>query len=149
MDIFTSEQQDFRQVVRAFLAKEVKPYFAEWEHAGAVPRQLYRRLGELGIIGLGIPEQYGGGGQTDYRFNVVLQEEINRATFTLGSLRTHMDVVLPYFQNLANAEQRDAVVFRIRIGRAVHSDRDDRAGHGVGFGRCGDHRAPRRRPLRA
>lgn len=109
LDVFTAEQQDFRQVVRSFLAKEVQPYFADWEHAGAVPRQLYRRLGELGIIGLGgIPEEYGGGGggQSDYRFNVVLQEEINRAALTLGTLRTHMDVVLPYFQNLANQEQR-------------------------------------------
>lgn len=106
MDVFTDEQEDFRQMVRAFLAKEVAPHFAEWEHDGAVPRELYRRVGELGIIGLAIPEEYGGGGQTDYRFNVVLQEEINRATFTLGTLRTHMDVVLPYFLHLANAEQR-------------------------------------------
>lgn len=106
LDVFTPEQQDFRQVVRSFLVKEVQPYFADWEHAGAVPRQLYRRLGELGVIGLGIPEEHGGGGQSDYRFNVVLQEEINRAALTLGTLRTHMDVVLPYFQNLANQEQR-------------------------------------------
>ncbi|MGV0791470.1 acyl-CoA dehydrogenase family protein [Mycolicibacterium sp. XJ1819] len=106
LDVFTAEQQAFRQVVRAFLAKEVQPYFDEWEHAGAVPRELYRRLGALGIIGLGIPEDFGGGGQSDYRFNVVLQEEINKATFTLGTLRTHMDVVLPYFLHLANSEQR-------------------------------------------
>lgn len=106
LDVFTEEQQDFRQVIREFLAKEVAPYFAEWEQAGAVPRELYNRLGELGVIGLGIPEEYGGGGQSDYRFNVVLQEEINRATFTLGTLRTHMDVVLPYFLHLANDEQR-------------------------------------------
>jgi acyl-CoA dehydrogenase len=106
LDVFTEEQEDFRQLVRGFLAKEVEPHFADWENAGQVPRELYRRVGELGIIGLGIPEEYGGGGQTDYRFNVVLQEEINRATFTLGTLRTHMDVVLPYFLHLANEEHR-------------------------------------------
>jgi acyl-CoA dehydrogenase len=106
IDVFTEEQEDFRQVVRAFLAKEVEPHFADWEKDGFVPRELYRRLGELGIIGLSIPEEFGGGGETDYRFNVVLQEEINRATFTLGTLRTHMDVVLPYFLHLANSEQR-------------------------------------------
>lgn len=105
-NVFTQEQEDFRQVVRAFLAKEVEPHFADWEQAGAVPRELYRRVGELGIMGLSIPEEFGGSGQSDYRFNVVLQEEINRATFTLGTLRTHLDVVLPYFLHLADDEQR-------------------------------------------
>ncbi len=104
--LFTPEQEDFRQLVRAFLAKEVEPHYTEWEEAGHVPRELYRRLGELGIIGLSVPEEFGGGGQDDYRFNVVLQEEANRATFTLGTLRTHMDVILPYFLGLANDEQR-------------------------------------------
>jgi acyl-CoA dehydrogenase len=104
--VFTEEQEDFRQLVRDFLAKEVAPFISEWEHDGAVPRDIYRRVGELGIIGLGIPEEFGGGGQTDYRFNVVVQEEINRGAFTLGTLRTHMDVVLPYFLHLANEEQR-------------------------------------------
>jgi acyl-CoA dehydrogenase len=106
IEVFTEEQEDFRHVVRAFLAKEVEPHFADWENDGYVPRELYRRLGELGIIGLALPEEFGGGGQNDYRFNVVLQEEINRATFTLGTLRTHMDVVLPYFLHLASDEQR-------------------------------------------
>jgi acyl-CoA dehydrogenase len=104
--VFTVEQEDFRSMVRDFLIKEVEPDYAKWEEAGHVPRELYRRLGDLGVIGLAVPEEYGGGGQDDYRFNVVLQEEINRATFTLGTLRTHMDVVLPYFLALANEEQR-------------------------------------------
>ncbi|AFA73563.1 acyl-CoA dehydrogenase [Gordonia polyisoprenivorans VH2] len=104
--IFTEEQQDFRKLIRDFLKKEVDPHFADWEARGSVPRSLYRRLGELGIIGLTIPEEFGGGGQADYRFNVVLQEEINRAAFTLGTLRTHMDVILPYFLELSNDEQR-------------------------------------------
>ena len=104
--VFTVEQDDFRAMVRNFLIKEVEPDYAKWEDTGHVPRELYRRLGDLGIIGLGVPEEYGGGGQDDYRFNVVLQEEINRATFTLGTLRTHMDVVLPYFVALADEEQK-------------------------------------------
>lgn len=104
--IFTDEQESFREVVRAFLAREVAPHFAEWEHDGHVPRELYTRLGELEIIGMSIPEEFGGGGISDYRFNAVLQEEINRATFTLGTLRTHMDIVLPYFLLLASDDQR-------------------------------------------
>jgi len=104
--VFTVEQDDFRSMVRDFLIKEVEPDYAKWEEAGRVPRELYSRLGDLGVIGLAVPEEYGGGGQDDYRFNVVLQEEINRATLTLGTLRTHMDVVLPYFLAMANEEQR-------------------------------------------
>ncbi|MCH5677567.1 acyl-CoA dehydrogenase family protein [Streptomyces gilvus] len=104
--LYTQEHEDLRHLVRTFLAKEVAPYFAEWERAGAVPRSLYHRLGELGIMGLSVPQEYGGAGSDDYRFNAVLQEEINRATFTLGTLRTHLDIVLPYFLHLADAEQR-------------------------------------------
>jgi acyl-CoA dehydrogenase len=104
--MFTSEQEMLRLVVRDFVAKEVAPYYADWEAQGHVPRDLYRKLGALGVMGLSIPEEFGGAGQSDYRFNVVVQEEANRATFTLGTLRTHLDVVLPYFLHLAGDEQR-------------------------------------------
>lgn len=104
--LYESEHEDFRQLVRTFLQREVVPHFGDWEHAGVVPRDLYRRMGELGIIGVNLPAEYGGGGQRDYRFNAVLQEETARAIVTLGSARTHMDVVLPYFLEHADAEQR-------------------------------------------
>ncbi|MFK4100292.1 acyl-CoA dehydrogenase family protein [Streptomyces sp. NPDC019531] len=104
--LFEETHEDFRLLVRDFLAREVVPAYEDWRQAGLVPRELFTALGKLGIIGTALPEEYGGGGQDDYRFNVVIQEECARAIVTLGGLRTHLDVVVPYFTGLANAEQR-------------------------------------------
>jgi acyl-CoA dehydrogenase len=104
--LFAQDHDDFRLLVRDFLAREVVPDYEEWRSAGLVPRELFTALGKLGIIGTAIPEEYGGGGQDDYRYNVVIQEECARAIVTLGGLRTHLDVVIPYFTGLANDEQR-------------------------------------------
>ncbi|MFE2884157.1 acyl-CoA dehydrogenase family protein [Streptomyces sp. NPDC059272] len=104
--LFEETHEDFRLLVRDFLAREVAPSYEDWRSAGLVPRDLFTALGKLGIIGTSIPEEYGGGGQDDYRYNVVLQEECARACVTLGGLRTHLDIVVPYFTGLANDEQR-------------------------------------------
>jgi acyl-CoA dehydrogenase len=66
---------------------------------------VFRRLGELGVMGMNMPAEHGGGDQ-DYLFNVVLQEETAHAGVTVGSLRTHLDVVLPYFRRYADADQQ-------------------------------------------
>lgn len=104
--IFTPEQDDFRLMVREFIEREVVPAYPEWEKAGELPREFFRKLGALGVMGMAIGEEYGGGGQGDYRYNVVLQEEASRALVTLGTVRTQLDVILPYFLSYANAEQR-------------------------------------------
>jgi acyl-CoA dehydrogenase len=104
--LFEETHEDFRLLVRDFIAREVVPSYEDWRRAGLVPRDLFTALGKLGIIGTSIPEEYGGGGQDDYRYNTVIQEECARACVTLGGLRTHLDIVVPYFTGLANAEQR-------------------------------------------
>ncbi|MFD7205508.1 acyl-CoA dehydrogenase family protein [Streptomyces sp. NPDC059893] len=104
--LFTQDHEDFRILVRDFLHREVVPVYEEWRRAGLVPRELFTALGKLGIIGTSLPEEYGGGGQDDYRFNVVVQEECARAGVTLGGLRTHLDVVLPYFTAFADPAQQ-------------------------------------------
>jgi acyl-CoA dehydrogenase len=104
--LFDQPHEDFRQLVRDFLVREVVPVYETWLQTGLVPRELFTALGKLGIIGTAIPEEYGGGGQHDYRYNVVIQEECARQNVTLGGLRTHLDVVLPYFLGLADADQR-------------------------------------------
>ncbi|MFC1437279.1 acyl-CoA dehydrogenase family protein [Streptacidiphilus sp. N1-10] len=104
--LFDEVHEDFRQLVRDFIAGEVLSHYEQWRAAGLVPRELFTQLGKVGIIGTAVPEQYGGGGQDDYRFNVVIQEECARACVTLGGLRTHLDVVVPYFLAFADDEQR-------------------------------------------
>jgi acyl-CoA dehydrogenase len=103
--IFGPDHQAFRELVRAFVAKEAVPEYAKWEEAGCPPKQVFQKLGELGIMGLNMPEEWGGSAQ-DYVYNVVLQEETARAGVTIGSLRTHLDIILPYFRRYADREQQ-------------------------------------------
>ena len=106
-DLFTADHDAFREWVRAFIAKEVVPHYAAWEQAGQVPRELFEKLGSLGVLGMAIPDGYGGAGLDDYRYNVVLQEEAAAALVTLGTVRTQLDVILPYFLTYADAGQRE------------------------------------------
>jgi acyl-CoA dehydrogenase len=104
--IYDEEHEQFRLMVREFLEREVVPVFPEWERAGVAPREVFARLGDLGVLGMTLDEEHGGSGIEDYRFNAVLQEETARAGVTIGPLRTHLDVVVPYFRHLASPEQR-------------------------------------------
>src|SRR6266576_6188711 len=104
--LFGEEHEAFRKVVRSFMQTEVVPQFPGWEKAGYLPREMFKKLGEIGVLGMGIPEQYGGAGIIDYRYNVVLQEEAARSLVSLGPLRLMLDVVLPYFLTYADEEQR-------------------------------------------
>lgn len=104
--LFTEDHENFRAMIRGFLEREVVPEFQQWLGDGLVPRDFFRRLGELGVMGMRIPEEYGGSGAADYRYSVVLHEEVARSMVNLGPLRCHLDVVVPYFLAYSNAEQR-------------------------------------------
>lgn len=104
-DLYGTDHEAFRELVRKFFETEVAPQFPQWEEAGLPPLDFYRRAGELGIVGLQIPERFGGGGQTSFLFNTVVTEEAFRAGLGLGSLRVHMDIVLPYLLHYGSDEQ--------------------------------------------
>lgn len=106
-EIFTADHEAFRELARDFVVKEVVPHYEAWEQAGQLPREVFEQLGSLGLLGMAIPEEYGGAGLQDYRYNVVLQEEAARALVTLGTVRTQLDVILPYFLAYADKEQRE------------------------------------------
>jgi alkylation response protein AidB-like acyl-CoA dehydrogenase len=77
--LFAPEHDAFRATVRAFLAREVLPYYAQWEQDGIVSREVWRAAGKQGLLGLAVPEEFGGGGTTDFRYATVLAEEFTRA----------------------------------------------------------------------
>ncbi|MET9214142.1 MULTISPECIES: acyl-CoA dehydrogenase family protein [unclassified Nocardia] len=106
-ELFTPDHEAFRELVRGFVEKRIVPNYADWERAGRMPREIFTEMGELGLLGIALPEEYGGAGLRDYRYNVVLQEESARALVTLGTVRTQLDVILPYFLEYANAAQRE------------------------------------------
>ncbi|MEV0190851.1 acyl-CoA dehydrogenase family protein [Kitasatospora purpeofusca] len=105
-DLFTDEHEDFRGTVRAFLAKEVLPHYDRWEKAGIVDREAWLAAGRQGLLGLAVDEEYGGGGNADFRYAAVLAEEFARAGASGLAIGLHNDIIGPYLTSLATEEQR-------------------------------------------
>jgi len=104
--LYEPEHDAFRASVRSFVEKEVVPHHAEWEKAGLVDRSLWTEAGKQGFLGMDVPEQYGGGGVKDFRYNAVLDEEIVRVGASGVGWGLHNDVVAPYLLELATEEQK-------------------------------------------
>ncbi|GAA4983112.1 acyl-CoA dehydrogenase family protein [Pseudonocardia tropica] len=106
--LYESDHEDFRQAFRAFVEKEIVPHEARWERDGAVARELFTTAGANGFLGIDAPEEFGGGGVEDFRFNAVISEELLRvgaAGSGLG-LTLHNDIVLPYLLTYCTEEQK-------------------------------------------
>jgi alkylation response protein AidB-like acyl-CoA dehydrogenase len=117
--IFGTEHEDFRAVVRAFYRDELVPQYPAWEQAGEPPREFWRRAGELGLLGIQIPGEFGGAGVDSFLFNVVLTEESQAAGIALGGLRVHTDICMPYFLRYSTDEQRKRWLPRLARGEAI------------------------------
>ncbi|MEV4380363.1 acyl-CoA dehydrogenase family protein [Streptosporangium sp. NPDC049644] len=105
-DLFEEEHQLFRETVREFLAREVTPHHAQWEKDGIVPREVWKKAGEVGMFGFGVPEEFGGAGITDFRYNAVISEEVISTGASGLGFSLHNDVMAPYFVDLTNDEQK-------------------------------------------
>jgi alkylation response protein AidB-like acyl-CoA dehydrogenase len=103
--IFDTEHEQLRQVAREFLEKDALPHRDEWEQRGDVGREVWRKAGEHGLLGLEVPEQYGGPGIKDYRFSAVITEECARSRAGLA-LGLQNDIVAPYLISLGTEEQK-------------------------------------------
>ena len=104
--VYEPEHEQFREVVREFIAREVAPHGQAWEQAGIVDREVYRAAGKHGLIGFNVPEEFGGGGVADFRFNAVVSEELAKAGPGTPAFTLHNDVVAPYLTSLATPEQQ-------------------------------------------
>jgi alkylation response protein AidB-like acyl-CoA dehydrogenase len=104
--VFSADHEAFRETIRDFIAAEVVPYYSEWMDAGAVPRDFYKKLGALGVFGIEVPEEYGGAGETGFKFNAVITEECARAGVSFGGSSVHTALCLPYILKYASEEQK-------------------------------------------
>ncbi|MGA2830515.1 MAG: acyl-CoA dehydrogenase family protein [Streptosporangiaceae bacterium] len=104
--VYEPEHEQFREVVREFLAREVAPHGQAWEKAGIVDREVYRSAGKHGLIGFNVPEEFGGGGVDDFRFNAVVTEELAQGGAGTPGFSLHNDVIAPYFTSLTTPAQR-------------------------------------------
>jgi alkylation response protein AidB-like acyl-CoA dehydrogenase len=104
--LYEAEHEAFRATVREFLAKEVVPHHAAWEEAGAVDRDVWLKAGAQGLLGMDVPEEFGGGGVKDFRYNAILAAEVSRVGASGLGFTLHNDVVAPYLVHLATDEQK-------------------------------------------
>ena len=106
--LFDDTHDEFRSAFRTFLEREAAPHREQWDDDGLVDRELFKKAGANGFLAMEAPEEYGGGGVKDFRYNVVIAEEFQRAGLNsvgLG-LTLHNDILLPYFLHLTNDEQK-------------------------------------------
>ncbi len=119
--IFEDEHRDYRESVRRFIAAEVTPHHAEWEREGIVPRELFAKAAERGVLAMAVPEAYGGAGVEDFRFNQIVVEEVAYAGVAGSGLgiTLHNDICLPYFLSYCTEEQRARWLPGIADGSAI------------------------------
>lgn len=116
--IFTPEHDTFRDSVRRFIAEHVVPHHAEWEKAGQVPRDLWIKAGELGLLCCNVPEELGGMGG-DFLHSTILIEEMARVGATGPTFYLHSDIVAPYLVDFGTPEQQQKWLPKMATGEVV------------------------------
>jgi alkylation response protein AidB-like acyl-CoA dehydrogenase len=122
--LFDDVHEDFRASFRTFLQREVigeEGRYGEWERAGIVPREVFASAGRGGFLGMAVPERHGGAGVEDFRFNLIIGEEAQRAAVgSLGlGITLHNDICLPYFLTYCNDPQRERWLGGIASGELI------------------------------
>jgi alkylation response protein AidB-like acyl-CoA dehydrogenase len=105
-EIFEPEHESFRSTVRSFIEKEVTPHHEQWEADGVVDRSVWTRAGEMGLLCFDVDEEYGGAGVEDFRYNMVMAEELTRAGVNGPGFLVHTDIIVPYISSLGTEEQK-------------------------------------------
>src|SRR6476620_10087336 len=123
-ELFDDVHEDFRSSFRTFLEREVvgdDGRYGQWERDGIIPRKVFELAGRGGFLGMAVPERYGGAGAEDFRFNLVIGEEAQRAgagSFGLG-VTLHNAISLPYFLRYCTEPQRERWLPGIASGELI------------------------------
>ena len=118
--LFSPEHEQFRDTVRKFIDKEIRPYHYQWEQDGIVPRELWLKAGAAGLLCCTVPEEYGGLG-LDYLFDVVVFEEMAKSGFTGPGFLIHCDLVATYVKSFGSEEQKRHWLPKMVNGEAIGS----------------------------
>ena len=116
--VYDAEHEMFRESIRRFLQDEVVPHHAEWEKAGQVDRDLWRKAGAQGYLVPQAPEAYGGA-EADFRYNAVIDEEVARIGATGLGWGVHSDIVVPYIMNYGSEAQKEKYIAKCVAGDIV------------------------------
>nr|WP_153211315.1 acyl-CoA dehydrogenase family protein [Rhodococcus sp. MS13] len=104
--LFEPEHELFRESYQKFLAQHVAPNHEKWEEQNIVDRDVWVEAGKQGFLGTAVPEEFGGGGVKDFRYNAIITEETTKGGFSGIGFTLHNDVVAPYLLELSNEEQK-------------------------------------------
>jgi len=115
---FTPDHEQFRDTVRKFIDKEIRPYHYQWEEDGIVPRDLWRKAGETGLLCCSIPEQYGGFG-LDYLFQVIVVEEMAKGGFTGPGFYIHSEMAATYIESFGSEAQKQQWLPKMVSGESI------------------------------
>ena len=119
-NLFEQEHEMFRASVRKFIEKEIAPFHKQWEETGVVPRELWLKAGEAGMLCCTIAEEFGGLG-LDYLFDVVVFEELARSGFTGPGFLIHCDLVATYVNSFGTDDQKRHWLPKMVSGEAIGS----------------------------
>ncbi|OAN32750.1 acyl-CoA dehydrogenase family protein [Mycolicibacterium iranicum] len=104
--LFEPEHEMFRESFRTFLERHVAPHHDQWEKDKLVDRDVWQEAGKQGFLGMAVPEEFGGGGVDDFRYNTIITEEIIAKRYSGLGFSLHNDVVAPYLLRLTTEEQK-------------------------------------------
>ncbi|WP_439569736.1 acyl-CoA dehydrogenase family protein [Sphingopyxis sp.] len=119
-NIFSQEHEMWRESVRKFVEKEIVPHHDRWEKEGIVPRELWLKAGEAGMLCCTVPEEYGGLG-LDYLFDAVVYEELWRVGASGPGFLIHTDLVATYILSFGSEEQKRHWLPKMVRGEAIGS----------------------------
>jgi alkylation response protein AidB-like acyl-CoA dehydrogenase len=117
--LFEPEHELFRESYCSFLERHVAPYHEQWEKDKIVDRSVWLEAGKQGFLGMAVPEEYGGGGNPDFRYNVIITEETTAGRYSGIGFGLHNDVVAPYLLRLANDEQKARWLPKFCMGELI------------------------------
>ncbi|BBH17588.1 putative acyl-CoA dehydrogenase (FadE) [Nocardioides baekrokdamisoli] len=119
-EIYNEDHEDFRSAVRSWLERDVIPNSEQYIKDKALPREFWLKAGENGFLGLAIPEEYGGAGADDFRFNAVLAEELAKVNAALPTcVGIHSDITAPYLVELGTEEQKQKYLPKVASGECL------------------------------
>lgn len=106
-NILTEEHLMFQKTVHDFLVKEALLHVDKWEKDGIVDKEIWTKAGEMGLLCMNLPEEYGGMNLKDFRYNAILQEEMIKLGISGPGFILQNDVMAPYFEKYFTPEQKD------------------------------------------
>ncbi len=120
-DLFYNESHDaWRQELRKFVSKEIVPFVEEWEEAGEFSRELYKKAGEFGLLGMGYPEKYGGTSEgIDIFHGIVTSEELAQGCGGVAASLLSLNISLPLIMALGTEEQKQKYIPPVIAGDKI------------------------------